>query len=335
MRTNHILAMSLAVICSVAVSNTAFADLGNFNITKDCPATKSLHANDNPGHIKVKSGETYPAVQLNKQDGSYMLIRIPNAKPATRWVEITCGTLSDKPNNPDDNQTGGDPNASSKQGEFLLAASWQPAFCESSAGANKEECETETEQRFDATHFTLHGLWPQPKGNYYCKVSKQDSQNDAKHKWDKLPEPILTAETRKILDEVMPGTASNLQRHEWIKHGTCFGTGPESYFRTAIALMNQLNNNSELQKLVQGNIGKEVTAVDLANAFEKDFGAGSAKAMVVECSKDEDRVLISGFSVNLQGVLNPSTKLQDVLDTSKKSTPSKCAKGIIDKVGKD
>ena len=49
---------------------------------------------------------------------------------------------------------------------YVLAISWEPAFCEDHEG--KSECQRETEQTFDATHFSLHGLWPQPKGNFYC-----------------------------------------------------------------------------------------------------------------------------------------------------------------------
>ena len=44
--------------------------------------------------------------------------------------------------------------------EYVLAASWQPAFCATSAGQGKAECVSQTADRFDATHFSIHGLWP-------------------------------------------------------------------------------------------------------------------------------------------------------------------------------
>lgn len=325
--------LSIILLCGAGISTTAFADIGRFKVTNDCPATKSLKANDNPGHVTVKSGETYTAINLNKAGGAYVLLRIPGSKPAQRWVELTCGKLSNAPGNGNDNPkpTGGDAGSTSKSGKFLLSASWQPAFCESNAGAGKKECTTETNDRFDATHFTLHGLWPQPRGNYYCMVSAKDKRNDENHNWDSLPEPTLSPETRTELDKIMPGTQSNLQRHEWIKHGTCFGTGPEAYFRTAESLMSQLNN-SELQHLVAANVGKEVTSADLQAAFEQTFESGSANALLIECAKDNGRTLISGFSVNLQGVLNQTTQLQSVLDTSQQPKP-KCAQGVIDSVG--
>src|SRR3546814_5265076 len=51
---------------------------------------------------------------------------------------------------------------------FVLAVSWQPAFCETRPA--KPECVTQDEDRFDASHFALHGLWPQPRGNVSCGV---------------------------------------------------------------------------------------------------------------------------------------------------------------------
>ena len=51
----------------------------------------------------------------------------------------------------------------------MLAVTWQPAFCQ--LHARKPECGSQTSDRFDATHFTLHGLWPQPRAKEYCGVS--------------------------------------------------------------------------------------------------------------------------------------------------------------------
>lgn len=329
----NIIGLSIILAYGSGIPVTALADLGNFNITNNCPATNSLRPNDNPGHVTVKSGETFSAINLNKPGGAYVLLRIPGSHPAQRWVKLNCGKLINGPVNGSEGPkpTGGESSAASKSGKFLLAASWEPAFCESDSGKGKKECVTETNERFDATHFILHGLWPQPKGNYYCMVSANDKRNDEHHNWDNLPEPTLSTKARTELDKIMPGTQSNLQRHEWIKHGTCFGTGPEAYFQTASSLIDQLNN-SELQRLVTTNIGKEVTSANLKSAFEQTFGVGSAGALSIECSKDGVRTLISGFSINLQGVLDQVTRLQSILDTSQHPKPQ-CTQGVIDPVG--
>jgi len=41
----------------------------------------------------------------------------------------------------------------------------------------------------------------------------------------------------------MPGFASNLHKHEWIKHGTCYGTDANTYYENAIALLHQVNDS--------------------------------------------------------------------------------------------
>ena len=41
--------------------------------------------------------------------------------------------------------------------------------------------------------------------------------------------PELTEATRADLDLVMPGTQSDLERHEWFKHGTCYSDTPEEF----------------------------------------------------------------------------------------------------------
>lgn len=327
--------IAASLLLGLSQAFPAYAD-GYFRANQTCPATSSIHSPKLDG-VQVESGQLYAAGNLNKPNGDYLQVKIPGASPEQRWVKLSCGKRVDSPGQGGGTQpasNGGTPTTSggtSKSGEFLLAASWQPAFCESSAGQGKSECTSQTSTRFDGSHFTLHGLWPQPRGNDYCKVPPRQKQDDQKHRWDKLPATPISAATRSALGEVMPGLQSNLDRHEWIKHGTCFGTGPESYFRTAIALMGQLNT-SKLQALVAKNIGQTVTAQALQDAFEETFGKGSADALSIECSKDGPRTLISGISVHLKGSLSESTPLKSVLDTSA-GGKAECQSGVVDSVG--
>ena len=54
---------------------------------------------------------------------------------------------------------------------LCLAIGWQAAFCETRP--SKRECaNARPNDRFDATHFTLHGLWPQPRRRAYCGVDE-------------------------------------------------------------------------------------------------------------------------------------------------------------------
>ena len=52
----------------------------------------------------------------------------------------------------------------------VLAFGWEPAFC--LRHEDKAECGNETGQSFGASHLSLHGLWPQPRGKAYCNVSQ-------------------------------------------------------------------------------------------------------------------------------------------------------------------
>ena len=72
----------------------------------------------------------------------------------------------------------------------------------------------------------------------------------------------------------MPGTKSDLQRHEWIKHGTCYSDTPEEYYVEALQLMNQLNA-SPVRVLFAKGIGEFVTADKVRAAFDEAFGAGA------------------------------------------------------------
>ena len=106
-------------------------------------------------------------------------------------------------------------------GSYVLAISWQPAFCE--GNPRKPECRSQTGARFDATHFTLHGLWPQPGTNIYCGVSGAKGRPQPGGRWSDLPrlrpQPPHPA---PAVEQAMPGSQSFLDRYEWVKHGTCY-----------------------------------------------------------------------------------------------------------------
>ncbi|HEY9768528.1 MAG TPA: hypothetical protein V6C71_08460 [Coleofasciculaceae cyanobacterium] len=160
----------------------------------------------------------------NKEEATHYYLTIDGADPSARWVKSGCGELLET--------------FVSRDFDYLLAISWQPAFCETHQ--DKTECQTQTEARFDASNFTLHGLWPQPRNNVYCNVSNQIEGIDGDGKWSDLP-PIDLSDTLK--DELaikMPGFASDLHLHEWYKHGTCYQGTPEEYFRESLDLLDQV-----------------------------------------------------------------------------------------------
>lgn len=216
-----------------------------------------------------------------------------------------------------------------RPGNFTLAVSWQPAFCETAS--NKPECRTQTSDRFDARHFALHGLWPEPAGNIYCGVDSDIRQRDSNGAWSQLPEVVLSPPLRGALDSGMPGTQSLLDRHEWIKHGTCTGASQELYYLNSLSLMVAVNGSAAGQ-LFAGNIGKTLDATTVRTAFDTAFGSGAGARVSLDCANDNNRRIITGLKISLSGQLGD---LPDIgaLTRAAPTRSAGCPGGVVDAVG--
>ena len=89
---------------------------------------------------------------------------------------------------------------------------------------------------------------------------------------------------------------SCLDRHEWIKHGTCAGIDPEGYFGHTLRLDARVQATA-FGDAITANVGREVTPEQLIQAFEASFGAGSGEALTLVCS---DRGDLSEVRIALQ-----------------------------------
>lgn len=211
---------------------------------------------------------------------------------------------------------------------YVLAVSWQPAFCESHGG--KPECRAQARSGFDATHFTLHGLWPQRAD--YCGVPQSQIDDDKDGQWKRLPKVVLAPDNWAALKQAMPGTRSGLERHEWLKHGTCAGLDQDAYFAAALALLDALNA-SELQALFLGNIGRALTQQQIRQALDTAFGPGAGQRLRVACERDGQRRVITELTIGLVG--NPAKDDLSTLIANAAPTDGGCDKGIVDAVGPD
>jgi ribonuclease T2 len=122
----------------------------------------------------------------------------------------------------------------------------------------------------------------------------------------------LTDATRAELAVAMPGARSSLERHEWLKHGTCYGADPEEYFRDALLLLGQLND-SAVRGLLAGRIGGRVTADELVAAFDASFGAGAGRRVTMTCDRHGGRRLVAELRLSLAGKITPASRLGDLL----------------------
>lgn len=317
----------------VASAHGASADVamsGSFVATKNCPAFQSFRKVTNPGDIKIVAGHSYRLLAKNAPQPSHYRIRVEGAEPAERWVSVDCGNYNDQPASGDLQNSGASSGSSGRPAEAILSLGWEPGFCEGHAG--KAECADQTLDHFDATHFTLHGLWPQPRRREYCNVSHALIDTDRKHDWQELPEVDLDAATRTQLLTAMPGTQSFLDRHEWIRHGTCYGRGDsETYFQEALSLLDEVNG-SAVQALFAANIGKEISLGEVRTAFDAAFGSGAGDRVRLSCKRDGSRRLITEVTIGLVAQPGDSNKLADLIKGSAATDPG-CRSGIIDPVG--
>ncbi|HAC62691.1 MAG TPA: ribonuclease T [Cyanothece sp. UBA12306] len=328
--------LAIALFCLPMLPAQAFVPVdGTFIANDSCEALQSIRKGTNPGNVTLTPDVAYEVVGQNKPEPSHYQIKIKGVQPA-RWVSVGCGRLltncsqsvigsGTEPEKP----TTSNKCPSKVSTDNLLAISWQPSFCETHQ--SKTECQSQDASDFDAKHFTLHGLWPQPRGKEYCCLPS----NFTKKPWSAQPtfDDELEDETLALLKDErrMPGVQSFLHRHEWYKHGTCYNptsSEPEQeYFEESLALLNQINKSS-VQSLFASRIGQRVTLDEVQAAFEQDFGPGAGSKVKLKCSDG----LISELWINLTGDIESDTPLTTLLANAKDAR-SKCQGGKIDAVG--
>lgn len=301
---------------------------GYFIARKVCPAFQSIKHETNPGNAQTEIARAYDLHSKNAEFASHYLVEFPGVQPSRRWVAVSCGQHVVLAGKPGPGDGGGETDGLGES--LVLAVSWQPGFCETKPG--KPECVSMTSERFDATHFSLHGLWPQPRSNVYCNVAPAQISLDKDRRWNELNPLELTPETRASLDVVMPGTMSGLHRHEWVKHGSCYGDGSaEKYFRDSLALIDALNA-SGVQDLFETNIGQDIATAAISAAFSAGFGLEAGERVKFMCKQDQARNLITEMQLQLRGTISENPDLGELLSAGSRVGRG-CSVGVIDPAG--
>lgn len=321
--------LAIVVSCSFLLwANPAQATIkinGELTAQEACAAVQSIRKGTNPGNITLTPSKTYSVIGKNREDATHYLLRIPDADPSVRWVELDCGEFTTLPSRPPRETVPSDTD------DYLLALSWQPSFCETRP--SKTECQTQTADRFDATHLVLHGLWPQPRNNIYCDVSDEIVKLDKNKRWLEMPSLELSTDTRNELQIKMPGYASGLHLHEWYKHGTCYSETPEEYYQESLMLLDQVNHSS-VRQLIASNIGELIVGEEMRDEFDEAFGEGLGEKVRIRCSDDpdEESTMIGELWINLQGEIEADTSLTNLLENAP-DAGSSCAIGEVDPAG--
>jgi ribonuclease T2 len=189
---------------------------------------------------------------------------------------------------------------------YLLALTWQPGFCADRAAT--AECKIAPK---DKPRFVLHGLWPdwdvngdgkRNSGDDFCVAGASNRQSmialDGGN-WLKLPPVKLSKASSDDLELAMPGMTIGLDRHEWWKHGTCSDLKAEDYFATAIVLLREVERGS-LARLLVAQAGSTLSRKQLLEAFEKDFGKGTGKALLLDCAKSDGTTALQEIRIALK-----------------------------------
>lgn len=296
---------------------------GCFEASQSCEAYQSFRKKTNPGGVRLEEGKQYTIFEKSKKMSAYR-IQVDGIKNSARWVKSSCGELLKSCSKGSQKLLTG---ATNKLGQYLLALSWQPGFCETHSG--KKECRSQTSNRYDAKHWSLHGLWPQPRANTYCGVSEIDKGIDRNKRWHLLEPVKLSLNTATELAFVMPGMASNLHRHEWIKHGTCYGADAESYYADSINLTKQINQ-SAVGRLFSNSLGRRVSLKEIRRRFDESFGKGAGTKVNLRCDR---KGRIGELWINLTGKISPETPLSTLLANAI-DAESSCQVGVVDRANR-
>ena len=96
----------------------------------------------------------------------------------------------------------------------------------------------------------------------------------------------------------MPGFASLLQRHEWIKHGTCYSKTAEEYYVDSVHLTKQVNLTS-LDELITSKKGKKITLSEIQKNVAASLGKQAASRVALRCGR---RNQITELWIGLRGI---------------------------------
>lgn len=296
---------------------------GQLSALHGCQAYLSSERLDNPDARVLTIGEVYDILEGT---ADWLNIRMPGAEPEERWVPSWCGTIRAAPDTcriPD------------TEDGFVLALTWQPAFCEDHA--DRPECMTDNVSRYEATHFTLHGLWPdkrEPCGIDYGFCGEIAARPPGGF-CDYPPVPELSDGVAADLAEVMPSVhgGSCLHRHEWWKHGSCTGWGADRYYRTAARLTREFNTLL-VTAFMTDHIGGEADVATFFDLVDVVFGRGSRNAVSIVCFGAN----LGEVRIALPADIGPDeslAELLDRLDLSSLQADSDCEGGVfaVDAIG--
>lgn len=265
----------LLMLCSFNV--IAKPVTGTFQAIQSCPAYISKNSKTNPDNLMVEVNQSYTLKEINKSPPDWLRIEMPEHHNTLRWVSVHCGVTDYKERNSStcDNNPG-------MADSYVLALSSQPGFCQTYGyEAGKPECLKLSKNSYQASHLTLHGLWPNQDscGQHYgfCGVSPRSNHCDYS--------PLtFSTDVGTNLKKFMPSYnyGSCLERHEWNKHGSCQVLSNNDYFSLAMRLTKEMDDTG-FGAFLTAHKGDTVKLGSLRDLISKDLGTKNAGKVYLGC----------------------------------------------------
>lgn len=318
--------LNIIILIAIFFSSYTYASVavsGEFIATKECQAYQSKRKKTNPDLTLTKIGKSYTIYEKNRQTNStWYRIDIEDAKPNRRWVSHKCGTINTYIADMEKCNVAG------KEDSYILALSWQPAFCETHM--KKPECKVDDINSYQANNFTLHGLWPN-KNSCGIKYGFCGEYKDKMRPFSRYSKVPMSGSTLDKLGIFMPSAAHNsyLQRHEWYKHGTCqTKLNADEYYNKSIKLLKEFNKNS-MAKLMSDNIGKKITSKIFFINIDKAFGKNAHKRLEIRCKNGN----LVDIYINLPKILADKS-LKELIQEAKPKFKNGCGNSFfVDAIG--
>ncbi|MGI2258461.1 ribonuclease T2 family protein [Shewanella sp. GXUN23E] len=294
--------------------------------TETCPLYQSKNKLTNPGNLQTTAGRQYQITEYlgRPQAPQWFRVRTTATETPLRWLSADCVDVQQfSAHKADNKKQTGNCNTRAQQDSFVLALSWQPAFCDLN-GRDKTECRMLDANPEAIAHrqFSLHGLWPN-KSSCGVKYGFCGEVKTKPRTFCDYPALSLSSDVRTQLEQVMPSAryGTCLQRHEYWKHGSCMTAQPDEYFAMSAKLINQINSSSFVTEFIARHRGEKVSREQWQQAFDSSFGQGAHRRVKLQCHKG----LLT--EVQMQLPLNLDAPLRELLTraepTHKGSCPSK------------
>ena len=183
-------------------------------------------------------------------------------------VRIACAILSALIAAPFAVQAEPSCSAMNKEKIFRLELSVPATFCGGQTGGDPS-CDVLPKKSL----LQLHGLWPNYKKSGYpsgqCSTPNECPEQPQKlGKYCKYPEPAGlydSADWKSLSEAYMAGKEKCLERHEWVKHGTCTQMAPPDYFAWALKETKRIADTLSLKP------DKEMSAAELMRWSRSSF----------------------------------------------------------------